>query len=89
MFTWIDKLIELRQRRLRDKAWPTLRALCEFCPVGYMRGLAHLFLDGGSMKGFRACQKLGWARNCCPTDRYPGYGMATPKGREVWNNLKE
>lgn len=89
MFGWVDKLIERRQRGLREKAWPTLKALCAFCPQDYMRGLDRLFLDGGSMEGFRACQKLGWARDCCPSDRYPGYGTATPLGRAFWEANKE
>lgn len=83
MFGWIEKLIERRQTHLRDKAWPTLKAICDACPEGYMRGIDRLWMDGGSLAGLRACKKLGWATE----DR--GYAMATAHGRAFWKANKE
>lgn len=49
-----------RQRLIR-KALPTLKAMAHDGGVYFGRSLYRLWLDGGSVAGFHACRRLGWA----------------------------
>jgi hypothetical protein len=80
---WRQRFRHWRYRSLMGVAWPTLKAICED-GHDYMRPLGPVFAAGGSAYGFIACKKLGWARDCCPTDVPPGYGRATEIGRQIW-----
>ncbi len=71
--TWI------RERRVL-KALPTLEALCAGGPYYYGRSVDRLWLDGGSVKGFDACVKLGWAEY---RDRSIGEPMGRPTGEGI------
>lgn len=60
----VEKLDGIRARihgRRVRKALPTLKALCTGGYHYYSRSVERLWLDGGSVKGFEVCMKLGWA----------------------------
>lgn len=87
MIIWIREKIYERRVRL---AMPTIQAMAKAGPTGeinpffYARSVDRLWLDGGSVKGFHAAVRLGWA---VPMGYREGelYGAFTDKGREMLN----
>lgn len=92
--TWLAGIATRRRRRLEDLAWPTLAAMCRDPQAAVMwgRSVDRLWLDGGSIRGFRAGMALGWM--AWNRDRDGEYlrvdheriGHVTDAGRDRWAN---
>lgn len=87
-----DHLRNWRRRRLCFIAWPTLQAMCHDAQAAVIwgRSVDRLWLDGGSIRGFRAGVKLGWMAYNVDREGQPvrvdheRVGHVTDAGRAAW-----